>query len=155
MPAASAWTGPVLELNRWFAAPVSRVFAAFTDARLLRQWWGPRDFIIEEIDFPAQVGERYRVSLRGPDGSHYEHVGVFTIVEPPTRLGYSWQWVAGPLQRQEMLVELWFEAERDGTRVELRQSRFVDEASRDAHAGWPHSFDRLAVWLAETDTTSG
>jgi uncharacterized protein YndB with AHSA1/START domain len=145
---AGPWPGTALELSRFFDAPVGRVFEAFTDVALLRQWWGPRDFEIEEIDFRPVVGESYRVALRAPDGSRYEHVGTFSAVEPPSRLVYSWRWTEGPLQREQMQVELSFLAEGEGTRVDLRQSRFVDAASRDAHAGWPQSFERLAAWLA-------
>ncbi len=148
--AAGPWPGTALELSRFFDAPIARVFEAFTDVELLRQWWGPRDFEIEEIDFRPAVGESYRVALRAPDGSRYEHIGTFAAVEPPSRLVYSWQWTEGPLQREEMLVELRFVDESGGTRVDLRQSRFVDAASRDAHAGWPDSFDRLALWLLES-----
>jgi uncharacterized protein YndB with AHSA1/START domain len=147
-PGSSPEPSPALELNRWFAASVDRVFQAFTDPELLRQWWGPRDFTIEEIAFPAVEGESYHVQLRAPDGSRYAHSGRFLEVKPPVRLRYSWQWTEGPLQRGETLVELQFRAEEAGTRVELRHSRFADTASRDAHRGWPDSFDRLAVWLA-------
>lgn len=139
-----------LELDRWFAAPIERVFEAFTDPELLRRWWGPRGFTFEEIDFPAAVGESYRVALRAPDGSRFAHVGRFHEVTPPTRLSYSWEWIEGPLQRGETLVELTFRAERGGTRVALKHSGFADVASRDAHRGWPESFDRLTHWLGET-----
>lgn len=145
---AGPWPGLALELSRWFEAPVGTVFTAFTDAARLRQWWGPRDFVIEEIEFPAVEGASYRVALRAPDGSRYVHVGEFLEVLPPSRLSYSWRWVEGPLQREEMRVELRFTGERDGTRVDLRHSRFADEASRRAHGGWPDSFDRFAAWLA-------
>lgn len=145
---AGPWPTAALELSRWFEAPVEEVFEAFTDPALLRQWWGPRDFVIEEIAFPAVAGESYRVALRAPDGSRYAHVGRFHEVVPPARLSYSWRWVEGPLERGETLVELDFRAENGGTRVELRHSRFADAASRDAHRGWPDSFDRFAHWLA-------
>lgn len=136
-----------LELSRWFEASADEVFEAFTNPDLLRQWWGPRDFVIEEIVFPAVAGESYRVRLRAPDGSRYAHVGRFHEVVRPARLSYSWRWIEGPLQRGETLVELSFHAERGGTRVELRHSRFADVASRDAHRGWPDSFERLGQWL--------
>lgn len=143
-------SGPThdLELDRWFEAPIERVFEAFTDPSLLRQWWGPRDFVIEEIHFPARVGEVYRVSLRAPDGARFAHVGRFRDVTPPRRLSYTWEWIDGPLPRGETLVELTFEAEAGGTRVRLKHSRFADAATRDAHRGWPDSFDRLVTWLA-------
>lgn len=144
---ADSAPGLCLELSRWFEASAERIFEAFTDPRQLRQWWGPRGFVIETIEFDARPGMHYRVELSAPDGRRYAHVGVFTRVERPNRLDYTWQWVKGPLQREEMLVELRFEPEGDGTRVSLRQSRFIDQASRDAHKGWPDSFDRLEEFL--------
>lgn len=143
------WPGLALELSRWLDATVEEVYEAFTDPVLLRQWWGPRDFVIETLEFPAVEGEDYRVELRAPDGSRFAHVGTFREVRPPRRLSYSWVWVEGPLQRGEMLVELDFRAERGGTRVDLRHSGFESQASRDAHYGWPDSFDRIEHWLAE------
>ena len=139
--------GLVLEIDRWFDASPQRVYEAFTNEEQLQQWWGPRDFESVEISFPARVGEPYRVELMGPDGARFVHVGSFRTVDPPRRLCYTWQWLAGPLQRREMLVEITFEAEAGGTRVHVRHAGFVDEASRDAHVGWPDSFERLGSWL--------
>lgn len=146
--AANCAAGLCLELSRWLEAPPERVFEAFTDPRQLRQWWGPRGFVIEQIEFNAAPGKVYRVQLRSPEGQRYAHVGVITKVERPHRLHYTWQWVEGPLQREEMLVELRFQAEGAGTRVDLRQSRFIDQASLKAHKGWPDSFNRLEAWLS-------
>lgn len=144
---------PALEIDRWFAAPIGEVFEAFTNPELLRQWWGPRDFVTEEIAFPAAEGESYRVCLRAPDGSRYVHVGRFHEVTRPTRLCYSWQWVEGPLQRGDTLVELSFRPENGGTRVDLRHSRFADAGSLETHRGWPDSFDRFGEWLANRDSS--
>lgn len=139
---------PVLELDRWLDAPPERVFEAFTDEDQLRKWWGPRDHESVAISFPARVGARYRVELMGPDGALLVHVGTFRTVDPPRRLSYTWRWLAGPLQRREMLVEIEFEAETGGTRVRVRHSGFVDASSRDAHSGWPDSLARLQYWLS-------
>ena len=133
---------------RWYEAPIELVFKAFTDPDLLRQWWGPRDFHIEEITFPAVEGQEYRVRLRSPEGEVFAHVGRFREVSPPHRLSYSWEWTEGPMPQDETWVDLKFAEEEGGTRVELRHSRFPDEATRDAHQGWPDSFERLDGWLA-------
>lgn len=146
---AGPWPGLALELSRWFAAPRAKVFTAFTDPVLLRQWWGPRGFFIEEIEFPAIEGSAYRVALRAPDGSRYVHVGKFLIVQRPSRLSYSWRWVEGPMDSRETLVELSFTTEGEGTRIELRHSRFPTQAVRDAHCGWPDSFAQFERWLAQ------
>lgn len=144
---SGAQTGLALEIDRWLDASPERVFEAFTNEDQLRQWWGPRDFESVAISFRPRVGGRYRVELAGPDGSRFAHVGTFRAVEPPRHLSYTWRWVAGPLQQSEMLVAIDFEPERGGTRVRVRHAGFVDESSRDAHTGWPESFDRLVPWL--------
>lgn len=147
--ALAAYAGPALELSRWYDASVTAVFAAFTDPDLLRQWWGPRGFTMEALDFEPVEGNAYRIVLRAPDGSRYVHVGEFLQVVAPSRLSYSWRWVEGPLPRGDTLVELRFEAVANGTEVYLRHSGFHDASTCDAHVGgWSDSFDRYALWLA-------
>jgi len=144
------WDGtPALRLKRWYPATCEAVFRAFTDPVLLRQWWGPRDFVFEELDFPAREGASYRVRLRAPDGTRFEHVGVFLEVSPPNTLTYTWRWIAGPLDGAETLVELSLTAERGGVTVALCHSRFANQAECDRHDGWRQSFDQLETWLAE------
>lgn len=144
----SPWPGtPTLRISRWYAGTRDEVFRAFTDPRLLRQWWGPRGFTIEEIDFPAREGASYRVTLRAPDGTLFAHVGTFLEVRPPAALSYTWRWVEGPLDHAETLVALSFVEERGGVSIDLTHSRFASEAERDKHAGWHDSFAALEGFL--------
>lgn len=150
IPAADRWTGgPALRLNRWYPASADAVFRAFTDPHLLRQWWGPKGFTFESLDFPAAEGAAYRVRLRAPDGTPFAHEGVFLQVRPPTALSYTWRWTEGPLDRAETLVELTFAEERGGVTVALCHSRFANQDECDRHAGWFDAFDQLAAWLAD------
>ncbi|MCB1055811.1 MAG: SRPBCC domain-containing protein [Acidobacteria bacterium] len=145
---AGPWPSTTLALSRWYKASIDEVFEAFTNPELLRQWWGPRNFTIEDLSFPAVEGGEYRVRLRAPDGSTYAHSGTFQEVRRPDRLCYSWRWTEGPFPDDDTLVELDFHAEDGGTRVELVHSRFPDRATRDAHGGWVDSLERLTTWLA-------
>jgi uncharacterized protein YndB with AHSA1/START domain len=141
-------------LTRRFADDPLTVFRAFTDPEALCRWWGPRDFRIETIDFPARVGEMYRVILRAPDGSRWAHEGRFLEVAPPHRLCYTWQWTEGPMSTVETLVALSFDAVPGGTRVTVSHSCFVSDAECDAHTiGWTDTFDRVSAWLPRTRET--
>jgi uncharacterized protein YndB with AHSA1/START domain len=141
-----------LTIARQFPDEPDTLFRAFTDAAALRQWWGPKDFRIETIVFPARVGEDYRVTLSAPDGSRWAHGGRFLEVDPPHRLVYTWQWTEGPLSRADTLVELTFERVAGGTLLTVRHSRFVSDSECGAHhSGWADTFDRLAAWrVADT-----
>lgn len=146
VPAGSRGRG--LTLTRQFPDDPDTLFRAFTSVEALRAWWGPRDFRIDTIAFPARVGETYRVTLTAPDGSRWAHGGRFLEVDRPRRLVYTWQWTEGPLSRRETLVELTFEAVAGGTRLTVAHSRFVSDAECDAHGGgWTDTFDRVSEWL--------
>jgi uncharacterized protein YndB with AHSA1/START domain len=135
-------------LTRRFPDDAATLFRAFTNAAALRQWWGPRDFVIDAITFPARVGEVYRVELTAPDGSRWSHEGRFLAVDPPHRLVYTWQWTAGPLSRAESLVELTFADDPAGTLVTISHSRFVSDVEANGHAaGWRDTVTRLTAWL--------
>lgn len=135
-------------LTRRFPDPPDTLFRAFTDPEALRQWWGPRDFRIATIEFPAEVGAVYRVTLTAPDGSTWAHEGRFLEVDPPRRLVYTWQWTDGPLARVETLVELTFADASGGTLVTVSHSRFVSDVECELHVdGWDDTFARLDAWL--------
>lgn len=138
-----------VRLTRRLPDDPQSVFRAFTDADALRQWWGPRDFRIETIDFPARVGATYRVTLAAPDGSHWAHEGTFVEVEPPRRLVYTWSWTEGPMSDAETLVELTFDAVPGGTLVTVVHSGFTRDVECDAHAtGWTDTFERVSRWFS-------
>lgn len=137
-----------LSIRRWYDASPHEVFRAFTDSALLRQWWGPRGFTFEQLDFRAAEGRRYSVQLRAPDGTAFAHEGVFLVVDPPRALSFTWRWTAGPLDPAETLVELVFTPARGGVEVALHHSRFSNQAECDKHVGWSESFDELERWLA-------
>lgn len=150
LPAESLWPDTAaLRITRWYDATPDEVFRAFTDPDLLRQWWGPRGFTFEQLDFPAAEGRPYSVRLRSPDGTPFAHEGVFLQVDAPRALTYSWRWTEGPLDRAETLVELTFVPERAGVTVSLCHSRFANQDECGKHVGWFQSFDQLAVLLAQ------
>jgi uncharacterized protein YndB with AHSA1/START domain len=137
-----------VQLTRRFPDAPETLFRAFTDPAALRQWWGPRDFTIVAIDFPAEEGRGYRVELRAPDGSRWAHEGQFLEVRPPAVLTYTWRWVEGPLPPVDALVELTFREDGAGTVLSVRHGPFGNQGACDQHvAGWTDTFARLDVWL--------
>ncbi|MEZ5319530.1 MAG: SRPBCC domain-containing protein [Vicinamibacterales bacterium] len=149
IPAMPVPGGPALRIQRRYDATLEEIFEAFTDPALLRQWWHPRDFVVERLDFRAIEGRPYRIELRAPDGTRFAHVGVVLRVSRPDALVYTWRWVEGPLSPVETLVELGFRADGDGVIVDLCHSRFENQAECDRHVGWRQAFDALDAWLAQ------
>jgi len=70
-------------LVRTFDAPIEKVFAAWTDADLLRQWYGPHVTTVSECFMDPTEGGDYRITMRTPDGTEYPVFGkVYHVREP-------------------------------------------------------------------------
>lgn len=79
-------TERTVELTRVFDAPPERVFAAWTDARHLVRWFGPKGFTVHSCQAEARQGGVFRLCARSPDGKDYWVRGVYRELEPPRRL---------------------------------------------------------------------
>ncbi|RDV04155.1 SRPBCC family protein [Undibacter mobilis] len=74
--------------TREFDAPVALVFAAFTDAKHLSQWWGPNGFTTTTSHFDFRPGGTWRFVMHGPDGRDYENRVTFDEIEVNKRIAY-------------------------------------------------------------------
>lgn len=140
---------PRLTIERSFAQPPARVFAAWTDSAALRQWMGPGEVRAPDAEIDARVGGVYRIPMLLPDGGTATVRGTISELVPDRRLRFSWAWDqedGSPGQVMDVIVE--FHAEQGGTRMVLNQTRFIDAEARDKHEhGWSGSFDKLAQHL--------
>ena len=74
---------------RVIAAPRPLVFDAFTDARHVSNWWGPRGFSTPTHAMDLRPGGRWRFTMHGPDGTDHENLVVYEEVVRPERLSYA------------------------------------------------------------------
>jgi uncharacterized protein YndB with AHSA1/START domain len=131
-----------LELTHRFGAPRERVFEAWTDPEVLKQWWSAGetwDTPLAEVD--AREGGRYRLSMRTDTGEVHTVFGEYREVRPPERVAYTWTWEEGPgpamTGSENTLVVVDFVEDGDGTLVTVRHSGFATEELRDLHVhGW-------------------
>lgn len=75
-------------LTRIFDAPRELVFDAYTDARHLDEWWGPRGYVTTTHEIDVRVGGTWRFNMHGPDGTDHPNRIVYTEVTRPERLAY-------------------------------------------------------------------
>src|SRR6201981_2378158 len=78
-----------ITITRVFDAPRAMVFKAWTDAKELAQWWGPKGFTNPVCELDVRVGGAIRIHMRSPDGSVYPMKGDFREIVPPERLAFS------------------------------------------------------------------
>jgi uncharacterized protein YndB with AHSA1/START domain len=141
-----------LYMERTFAAPPERVFEAWTSEEVLRRWHhGSHDWETPEASVDLRVGGALRVVMRDPEnGAEYGGGGVYTEVDPPRRLAFTWLWDDQP--GLETTIEIVFEEVEGGTLVRFTHGGLPDlEQVRSHEGGWGAAFDNLERALAAAD----
>jgi uncharacterized protein YndB with AHSA1/START domain len=152
--AASAPTSPdeaalTLVLRRILKAPPERVFRAWTEPDELARWFGPAGFTCPEHRIDPRPGGAYRVTMRSPEGTLHTVSGIYTAVEPPRRLAFTWGWEGEAGRGHESAVDLDLRPHPDGTELVLTHRRHESVAARESHTeGWSSCLDKLAAHVA-------
>jgi uncharacterized protein YndB with AHSA1/START domain len=83
-----------IRIERVFDAPRDRVWRAFTDPKLIAQWWG-RGNKLDIEKFEVERGGHWRFVEHGPEGKHgFE--GRYREVTPQDRIVQTFEWDGMP-----------------------------------------------------------
>ena len=85
-----------IRVERVFAAQRQRVFAVYTDAELIPEWYGPRGgtTIVDRME--VRAGGGWRFVYRDADGSETAFRGTYREITPPERIVQTWEWEGMP-----------------------------------------------------------
>jgi uncharacterized protein YndB with AHSA1/START domain len=150
--AVAAYTEPaplaLVQVSRTFPAPRERVFRAWTDAEIVKRWFGIRGTIVDSVESDVRPGGHYRITVKVPPTMRRIHVsGTFLEVEPPARIVYTFGWENLPITRGmgESKVTVAFRELDGSTEVHLTHELLDKARVRAWHSlGWKGSFKRLA-----------
>jgi uncharacterized protein YndB with AHSA1/START domain len=145
-----------LIITRVFNAPREKVFKAWTDPELLKQWFAPLPYTTPLAELDVRPGGGNLIVMRGPDGADMPNRGVYLEVVENERLvftdAYTKAWE--PSEKPFMTVILTFEAVGGKTRYTARVRHWT-VADREAHEkmgfhqGWGQCADQLAALVAK------
>ena len=157
MKASTATTrteGRDLILTRTFDAPPEKVFNAWTQPTLLKQWFAPLPWTTVEAELDVRVGGTSLIVMRDSEGKDFPSRGVYLEVVKNSRLVFTdaftdaWELSEKPF----MLVELAFEAQAESTKYTARVRHWTI-ADREAHEnmgfhkGWVTCAEQLAALI--------
>jgi uncharacterized protein YndB with AHSA1/START domain len=77
-----------LTIERVFNTPREKVWAAWTDEEVLKQWWGPRVFPTTHSDLDFREGGSWHYCMTGPDGTQAWGKMLYEEIEEPARIVY-------------------------------------------------------------------
>jgi uncharacterized protein YndB with AHSA1/START domain len=140
-----------ITIERVVGASPERVFAAWTDVEELAAWWWPQ-LAGTTYDVDARPGGRFRI--HGPAiGATVS--GVYTEVDPPRRLVFTWNWDDGePDAVVEDTVVVTFEPAGGATLVTVAHTSAAHEPDGGAEQGWNDVLDRLVRILGDQSMSS-
>lgn len=146
---------PVTRLTRLIRAPRAVVFAAWTRAEHLRQWFSPAIFTVPEAIVEPRPGGVFAICMRAPDGTDYWARGTFTAVSPVDHLAITMETRdAADATIFLAYTDVTFSEVADGTqldvvqRYEVHQPEMAAPMLRGAPLGWSQTVDKLEIEVA-------
>ncbi len=134
----------ILNLHRTFAAPRERVFAAWTEPELVRQWFGGEGCELTGLEMDVRPGGAYRFCMKTSQGEMTVG-GTYREVASPEKLVYTWQWEDDPAYAdRETLVTVEFVDCGGSTEVRLTHENFPTAENVTNHQqGWTVALEKL------------
>jgi uncharacterized protein YndB with AHSA1/START domain len=135
----------VLEMERLIPASPERLFEYWTEPELVAKWFGPGDFDVSNSQLDLRPGGKWCTTIRSPEGKLRTVSGVYSAIDPPRRLVFTWAWDDdNGLRGHETQVTVTLEPTPGGTRLRLVQEDFQNREVRDRHnGGWSSSLSKL------------
>jgi len=153
---ATAIADRELMITRLIDAPREKLFRAWTDPALYKQWCAPLPWTIPVAELDVRPGGSNYIVMRSPDGTDYPNSGVYLDVVPNERLVFTdaftkaWE----PSEKAFMTAIVTFEDEGGKTRYTARALHW-SVADREQHeqmgfiTGWNQCADQLEALVAK------
>ena len=138
---------PALIIKRRIPASVGEVFNAWTDPKLMAQWFAPGTRQATDVICEPKEGGRFRVVMLAEDGNKSTTYGIYKQVIPNKKLVHTWQWEGSEVESQ-VTVEL-KSIDENQTELTLTHELLSDIDSRALHhEGWDGCLLKLDALFA-------
>jgi uncharacterized protein YndB with AHSA1/START domain len=129
-------------IDERFDAPIPDVWRAWTDATLVRRWWGSDpEGVVTSAALDVREGGTFEISFRDPDGTEHTSSGEYLRVEPMSALEFTWRWRSEP--GVESRVTIAFREDGDGTAMRFVHGDLAGVSEHDYAQGWRRTFAKL------------
>ena len=143
-----------LIISRILRAPRDKLWRAWTEPDLLKEWWCPKPWTTQVRAFELRPGGAFHTFMQGPDGDTSDNPGCFLEIVPQTSIVFTTALTAGwrpgtPWLSLTAIISMADEA--DGTRY-IATVMHPDKATLDRHEqlgffqGWNTCIDQLEAF---------
>jgi len=145
-----------LVLMREIDAPREKIFRAWTDPELLKQWFCPKPWGVSHAELDVRSGGSSVIVMTGPNGEVVDNRGVYLEVVPNEKIvftdAFKTAWV--PSEKPFMTGIVLLEPLGDGKTKYTAIARHWTEEDKKTHEamgfheGWGAATDQLAALVA-------
>jgi len=145
-----------LVLMREIDAPREKIFRAWTDPELLKQWFCPKPWGVSHAELDVRTGGSSVIVMNGPNGEVVDNRGVYLEVVPNEKIvftdAFKTAWV--PSEKPFMTGIVLLEPLGDGKTKYTAIARHWTEEDKKTHEamgfheGWGAATDQLAALVA-------
>ncbi len=149
----------LVEVMRIFDAPVEHVWKAWSDADLVKQWWGPEHYSCPTAKLLFRKDGNYIFAMKDPAGMTMYSAGSYVNIIPfkkivcsdqfsdefgkvmtPEQAGFPGKWDGDPIA----YINVEFETIENGkTKMSLTHEGLGSSQHDDCVQGWNSSFNKL------------
>lgn len=157
-----------LTIERIFDAPLEKVWRTWTDPKIVKNWWGPKDFTAPKIQIDFREGGKYLYEMRGKAGPDmpvrdFWSGGVFKKIVPMKKIvltdyftddkgnkvssTYYGMSADFPMEMELMVT---FKGQGDRTKLTLNyptRGKMPAADRKGMKEGWNQSLDKMAEAL--------
>jgi uncharacterized protein YndB with AHSA1/START domain len=154
---------PIKEITfeRTYDASPETVWQAWTNAEMLKKWWGPDNVTIPECEVDLRVGGKFYIVMEAGEamgtfkGTKWPMEAEFTVVEPNSKLSYNAKaWTEGQKEEStiEQTTELTLTEENGKTKLKLiaaihKTGPAAGMAVQGMEYGFNQQLDKLTTFL--------
>lgn len=143
-----------LEITRLIDAPVEKVYNAWTKAKQIAVWWGPKDFTNPVCEINLMPAGEIKINMKGPDGVTYPMAGIFLEIVEPEKLVFT----TTAFQNDDLVWQLEvfntvsFENESGKTKLTfyariVKATEAVAASVEGMEKGWNECLDKLTAFV--------
>ncbi|HVK42452.1 MAG TPA: SRPBCC family protein [Phenylobacterium sp.] len=141
-----------LVLTRIIDVPREKLYRAWTEPELLKQWFAPKPFTVPVAEVDVRPGGSSLIVMRDAEGNDYPNSGIFLEVVPNEKIvttdAYTEAWA--PSEKPFMTAIVTFEDLGEGRTKYVARARHWTVEDRETHEqmgfmeGWGICADQMA-----------
>lgn len=133
-----------IKLHRFFAAPLERIYKAFTDADAMASWVPPYGFVCKVHHMDVKIGGTYKMTFTNfSTGNGHSFGGEYLEIIPNEVIKYSDRF-DDPNMPGQMITTIEFRKVVCGTELFATQEGIPEAIPVEmCYLGWQESLDKL------------